>query len=170
MKKHSLFIFTAAFLFAVISCSDSPSLYTVSYDTHGIGKQPHSISVSYGSKLTDAQLPNLTADGKVFSGWYKESSCMTKWNKNTDTVTQDITLYAKWQNTQPWTPLNPATELFIVTFDVQGVGTAPQKISVEKDSKLTDAQLPNLTADGKLFGGWYKESSCMTKWNKNTDT
>ena len=170
MKKHSLFIFTAAFLFAVISCSDSPSLYTVSYDTHGIGKQPHSISVSYGSKLTDAQLPNLTADGKLFDGWYKEPSCTTKWNKDTDIVTKDITLYAKWQNTQPWTPLNPATELFIVTFDVQGVGTAPQKISVEKDSKLTDAQLPNLTADGKAFDGWYKESSCMTKWNKDTDT
>ena len=169
MKKHSLFIFTAAFLFAVISCSDSPSLYTVSYDTHGIGKQPHSISVSYGSKLTDAQLPNLTEEGKLFGGWYKESSCMTKWNKDTDTVTQDITLYAKWQNTQPWTPLNPATELFIITFDVQGVGTAPQKISVEKDSKLTDEQLPNLTADGKLFGGWYKESPCMIKWNKDTD-
>ena len=170
MKKHSLFIFTAAFLFAVISCSDSPSLYTVSYDTHGIGKQPHSISVSYGSKLTDAQLPKLTADGKLFGGWYKESNCTTKWNKDNDTVTQDITLYAKWQNTQPWTPLNPATELFTVTFDVQGVGTAPQKISVEKDSKLTDAQLPNLTADGKVFSGWYKESTCTTKWNKNTDT
>ena len=120
--------------------------------------------------MTDEQLPNLTADGKAFDGWYKESSCMTKWNKNTDTVTQDTTLYAKWYNTQPWTPLNPATELFIVTFDVQGVGTAPQKISVEKDSKLTDTQLPNLTADGKLFGGWYKEPSCTTKWNKDTDT
>ena len=170
MKKHSFFIFTAAFLFALISCSDSPSLYTVSYDTLGIGNKPHSISVSYGSKLTDAQLPKPTAEGKAFGGWYKESSCMTKWNKNTDTVTKDITLYAKWYNSQPWTEINPATELFTVTFDVQGVGTAPQKISVEKDSKLTDAQLPNLTADGKLFGGWYKEPSCTTKWNKNTDT
>ena len=170
MKKHSLFIFTAAFLFALISCSDSPSLYTVSYDTLGIGNKPHSISVSYGSKLTDAQLPNLTADGKLFGGWYKESSCMTKWNKNTDSVTQDITLYAKWYNTQPWTPLNPATELFIVTFDVKGVGTAPQKISVAKDSKLTDEQLPKLTAEGKAFGGWFKESSCSTKWDKDTDT
>ena len=120
--------------------------------------------------MTDAQLPKLTANGKLFDGWYKEPSCATKWNKDTDTVTKDITLYAKWRNTQPWTPLNPATELFTVTFDVQGVGTAPQKISVEKDSKLTDAQLPKLTADGKVFGGWYKESSCMTKWNKDTDT
>ena len=145
-------------------------LFTVTFDVQGVGTAPQKISVEKDSKLTDAQLPKLTANGKLFDGWYKEPSCATKWNKDTDTVTKDITLYAKWRNTQPWTPLNPATELFTVTFDVQGVGTAPQKISVEKDSKLTDAQLPNLTADGKVFGGWYKESSCTTKWNKDTDT
>ena len=142
----------------------------VSYDTQGSGKQFPAISVSYGSKLTDAQLPNLSADGKLFGGWFKEAACTTKWNKDTDTVTKDITLYAKWQNASPLIPLVPSTELFNVTFDVQGTGTAPEAITVAKGEKLTDAQLPNLTADGKLFGGWFKEAACTTKWNKDTDT
>ena len=170
MKKYFSFLFTAVVLFTTISCSYQPLICNVSYDTQGSGKQFPAISVSYGSKLTDAQLPNLTADGKLFCGWYKESGCTTKWNKDTDTVTKDITLYAKWQNASPLIPLVPSTELFNVTFDVQGAGTAPATITVTKGEKLTDAQLPNLTADGKLFGGWYKESECTTKWDKDTDT
>ena len=97
MKKYFSFLFTAVVLFTTISCSYQPLICNVSYDTQDSGKQFPAISVSYGSKLTDAQLPNLSADGKLFGGWYKESGCTTKWNKDTDTVTKNITLYAKWK-------------------------------------------------------------------------
>ena len=170
MKKYVFFFFTAAVLFTAISCSDSPSLFTVSYETNGIGRAPNAVSVPYGAKLTAEQLPVLTAEGKVFGGWFKESECTTKWDKNADTVTQDITLYAKWQNAQPLTPLEPSTELFTVTFNVQGVGAAPASVRIAKGEKLTDSQLPKPSADKKRFDGWYKESSCTTKWIADTDT
>ena len=170
MKKYVFSIFTAAILFTTISCYLSPSNFTVTYETNGFGQAPKAVSVPYGAKLTDAQLPVLTADNKVFGGWFKESKCTTKWYKDVDTVTKDITLYAKWQNAQPLTPLEPSTELFTVTFNVQGVGTAPASVKIAKGEKLTNSQLPNPTADKKRFDGWYKESSCTTKWLTDTDT
>ena len=170
MKKYVFSIFTAAILFTTISCSLSPSNFTVTYETNGFGQTPKAVSVPYGAKLTDAQLPVLTADKKVFGGWFKESKCTTKWVKDVDTVTKDITLYAKWQNAQPLTPLEPSTELFTVTFNVQGVGTAPASVKIAKGEKLTNSQLPNPTADKKRFDGWYKEQSCSTKWLTDTDT
>ena len=169
MKKYVFSIFTAAILFTTISCSLSPSNFTVTYETNGFGQTPKSVSVPYGAKLTDAQLPVLTADNKVFGGWFKESKCTIKWDKDVDTVTKDITLYAKWQNAQPLTPLEPSTELFTVTFNVQGVGTAPASVKIAKGEKLTNSQLPNPTADKKRFDGWYKEQSCSTKWLTDTD-
>ena len=170
MKKYVFSIFTAAILFTTISCSLSPSNFTVTYETNGFGQVPKAVSVPYGAKLTDEQLPVLTADNKVFGGWFKESKCTIKWDKDVDTVTKDITLYAKWQNAQPLTPLEPSTELFTVTFNVQGVGTAPASVRIAKGEKLTNSQLPNLSADKKRFDGWYKESACTTKWLTDTDT
>ena len=35
-------------------------------------------------------------EGYVFAGWYKDASCTKVWNFETDTVQEDITLYAKW--------------------------------------------------------------------------
>ena len=42
--------------------------------------------------------PNKVADtdGLVFYGWYKDITLNHKWNPKTDTVTEDITLYAGW--------------------------------------------------------------------------
>ena len=34
--------------------------------------------------------------GYIFVGWYKEASCTNLWDFSTDTVTENITLYAKW--------------------------------------------------------------------------
>lgn len=39
---------------------------------------------------------NPQEQGFLFGGWYKESSCTTAWNFDTDTVQAPMTLYAKW--------------------------------------------------------------------------
>ena len=170
MKKYVFSIFTAAILFTTISCSLSPSNFTVTYETNGFGQTPKAVSVPSGTKLTAAQLPVLTADNKVFGGWFKESKCTTKWDKDVDTVTKDITLYAKWRNVSSLIDITPATRFFTVSFNVQGVGTAPASVKIAKGEKLTNSQLPNPTADKKRFDGWYKESACTTKWLTDTDT
>jgi uncharacterized repeat protein (TIGR02543 family) len=38
-----------------------------------------------------------TKSGYTFEGWYKEATLTNAWDFETDTVTEDITLYAKWE-------------------------------------------------------------------------
>lgn len=67
--------------------------HTVYYDENG-GSAVASQTVTEGSKLSVPSQP--TKNNYVFSGWYKESTYATAWDFATDTVTSDITLYAKW--------------------------------------------------------------------------
>ena len=41
---------------------------------------------------------NPTKEGYDFIGWYKEASYSTQWDFDTNTVTGNMTLYAKWNN------------------------------------------------------------------------
>ncbi|MGP1458357.1 MAG: InlB B-repeat-containing protein [Treponema sp.] len=147
--------------------------FTVTFDVQGTGTAPTALRVREGEKLSAAQLPALSeTGGKIFGGWYKEAACANKWNPDSDTVTQNITLYAQWTAKEiPALPLSPAFKSFTVTFDVQGTGTAPAALRVREGEKLTAAQLPALSeTDGKIFGGWYKEAACANKWNVASDT
>ena len=67
--------------------------YTVTYNTNG-GSAVVSATVSEGHKLTAPEAP--TKDGYTFHGWYKDAAFTNRWNFDTDTVTEDVTLYAKW--------------------------------------------------------------------------
>ena len=70
----------------------------VRFNTQGIGTAPAALTVIKGSKLTTAQTPVPVAipTGKSFGGWFKNAACPQPWNNTPDTVTADITLYAKW--------------------------------------------------------------------------
>ena len=50
--------------------------------------------LSYGVSISEPTAPTKT--GYTFAGWYKDENCTTQWNFGSDTVTEDITLYAKW--------------------------------------------------------------------------
>ena len=69
------------------------NVHTVTFDSQG-GSAVNPIKVTHG-KIA-AQPGNPTRSGYAFGGWYKESGCTNAWNFATDTVTGDITLYAKW--------------------------------------------------------------------------
>ena len=47
-----------------------------------------------GGKAEEPSAP--TRNGYTFGGWYTEKECKTAWDFNKDTVTRDLTLYAKW--------------------------------------------------------------------------
>ena len=72
-------------------------ILTVIFNTQGIGTAPASLTVAKGSKLTAAQTPAPTAipADKSFVGWFKDPAGTQPWNNDSDTVTADITLYAK---------------------------------------------------------------------------
>ncbi|WP_276324599.1 InlB B-repeat-containing protein [Treponema medium] len=89
--------------------NQSPTLHTVTFDAQG-GSTVTPIKVEHGKTVTKPADPAKGSFG--FGGWYKESTCTTPWNFATDTVTADITLFAKW------TPVAPAT--VTVTFAAKG--------------------------------------------------
>ncbi|MEY8387691.1 InlB B-repeat-containing protein [Oscillospiraceae bacterium 38-13] len=69
------------------------NVHTVTFDSQG-GSAVNPIKVTHGK--TAVQPGNPTRSGYAFGGWYKESGYTNAWNFTTDTVTGDITLYAKW--------------------------------------------------------------------------
>ena len=132
------------------------SRYTVTYNANGHGTAPEAqTNVEHGSKLTTPTAP--TATGYAFQGWYKTADCAEagKWDFEKDTVTSNVTLYAKWVKT------------YMVRYFNNGHGTAPLSLpNVPEGSKLT-APTPAPTAEGYTFAGWYKSRACNDedKWN-----
>ncbi len=47
------------------------------------------------------------ASGYRFVGWYKDSKCTQKWNFESDKVTKNTTLYAKWDDVNKVKPVRP---------------------------------------------------------------
>lgn len=72
--------------------------YTVTFDKNGHGTAPAAQEVKKGYKATAPTAP--TAEGYTFGGWYKEKAATNAWDFSTDTVTKDVTLYAKWTQAQ----------------------------------------------------------------------
>lgn len=71
--------------------------YTVDFNTgmHGV-----EITSLYGIKKNtniSEYKPEITRDGYILEGWYKDVKQTVKFNFETDTVVSDMTLYAKWQ-------------------------------------------------------------------------
>jgi len=69
---------------------------TVKFDSQG-GNPIDTQKISYGGKVTKPANPSKT--GYTFGGWYKEAAYTNEWNFDTDTVTSEITLLAKWTST-----------------------------------------------------------------------
>ena len=110
--KKTLFIFllVVAALVLLAGCmqkinDEKIPAFAVTFNVQGIGTLPagkETLSVLKGHKIDAINMPtpeNIPS-GKIFDGWYKENTCINKWNNDTDTVTENTTLYAKWtQNT-----------------------------------------------------------------------
>lgn len=135
----------------------APATYTVTFNANGHGTAPQALSVLSGNKITRPADPTET--GFAFGGWYKEAACTNAWSFDTDTVTENTTLYAKW------------TEAFhTVTFHANGHGTAPDAQRIREGDKVTKPT--DLTAQGFMFRGWYTDEACSDdkKWDFNNDT
>lgn len=79
------------------------SSYTVTFDNKGYGVKPDKQTVNVGTKATRPD--DLTADKKIFAGWYIDSDCTEPYDFD-NTVLKDITLYAKWINEYSYEFLN----------------------------------------------------------------
>jgi len=84
-------------LFAAVSCGKSetpPKNCTLYFVGEGVGIEPQSIV--HGNYATAPENPEI--EGYDFGGWFTDNDTFTnKWDFETDIVTQDTTLYAKWE-------------------------------------------------------------------------
>ena len=163
VKRFFSLVLILTIAFIIAGCRfPSPRAYTVTFNTQGIGMAPAALTVAEGSKLIATQTPAPTAipANKRFEGWFKDAVCTQPWNHNGDIVTADITLYAKWN------------DILTVTFNTQGIGTAPEALTVTKGSKLIAVQTPAPTAipADKSFVGWFKDPAGTQPWNNDSDT
>ena len=69
---------------------------TVTFNSNkGTYVEPQTVNV--GQLASEPQ--GVTKSNYVLLGWYSDASLSTKWSFNSDTVSEDTTLYAKWRLT-----------------------------------------------------------------------
>ena len=67
----------------------------IEFNMMGHGSQVESVLLPEAqTKYTPEKVEDV--DGLAFYGWYKDITLNHKWNPKTDTVTEDMTLYAGW--------------------------------------------------------------------------
>lgn len=205
MKKKSLIVFIThilAFLCVcnILGCSVESSseeekpvvaTYTVSYSSDYATEQVYKlkpVTVQEGTVLGVEQLPVLSETGNTFIGWYDGE---TKVIAGAYKVTKNVTLVAKWskigQTEEPSNPSEDEPEQPAVTYTIsyssdKGVSDSSllNPITVSEGSVITAEQLPELSATGWSFEGWYdgetkvvagykvtKNITLVAKWTLN---
>ena len=125
--------------------------FEVTFDSNG-GTTVDSQTIGYNNKVVEPTDP--TKPNAEFLGWYKDNNFETPWNFDTDKVTENTTIYAKWVNT------------YEVTFDSNG-GTPVTSQTIRENEKVVE---PIVTKTKAELIGWYTDSSFTTPWNFETDT
>ena len=132
--------------------------YTVTFESNGGTIIPAQL-ISENEKASIPEEP--TKEGYFFDAWYQEEAFENKWDFETNIITQDTTLYAKWDETA-------AEAVCTVSFDMQGQGEQIEPETVNNGEMLTEPASP--AAEDYLFAGWYREADCINVWNFETDT
>ncbi|WP_461206826.1 InlB B-repeat-containing protein, partial [Clostridium sp. DL1XJH146] len=116
--------------------------YAVTFDVDG-GSAVASENVEYNTEATKPADPTKT--GYSFGGWYTDSTLTTAFDFDSVLVTEDTTIYAKWN-----------INSYAVTFDVDG-GSAVASENVEYNTKVTKPAEPTKT--GYSFASWYANNT-----------
>lgn len=94
MKKVISLIAMITLGFILMACT--PTKFTVTFESNG-GSAVEALEIEQNKKIVEPTDP--TKSGYAFEGWYKNEGLTEPWVFETDTVTEDITLYAKWSMT-----------------------------------------------------------------------
>lgn len=147
MKKLISMLFMAVLaVVAMTGCDDEETVlqkYTVTFNSQG-GSEVAPQAVYAGEKIVKPANP--TKEKEYFVDWYKEAECTNVWDFENETVSQDITLYAKWTSIA-----------YTVTFETNG-GSAIEAQLVPEGTFATKP-VPAPTKEGNLFEEWYTEQT-----------
>lgn len=147
MKKLISMLFMAVLaVLTMTGCDDEETVlqkYTVTFNSQG-GSEVASQAVYAGEKIVKPANP--TKEKEYFVDWYKEAECTNVWDFENETVSQDITLYAKWTSIA-----------YTVTFETNE-GT-PIEAQLVPEGTFATKPVPAPTKEGYLFEGWYTEQT-----------
>ena len=114
---------------------------TVVFYANG-GSSIESISnIEYGGKITQPESP--VYEGFIFDGWYIDETFTTEWNFETDIVTDNLILYAKWEE-------DPAYYHLVTFYD----GEETSQIIVKDGDSLTTDDYPELVEKEGYYAEW----------------
>ena len=115
---------------------------TVTFNCKG-GSAVAGLVVDINEKITKPTAPTRT--GHQFGGWFKDEGCTQTWDFDSDNVSENTTLYAKW-----------TANTYTITFDSQGatVDASPGTKTVLNGQTL-DVMPTEPQKSGYLFGGWW---------------
>lgn len=147
MKKLISMLFMAVLaVLTMTGCDDEETVlqkYTVTFNSQG-GSEVAPQAVYAGEKIVKPANP--TKEKEYFVDWYKEAECTNVWDFENETVSQDITLYAKWTSIA-----------YTVTFETNK-GT-PIEAQLVPEGTFATKPVPAPTKEGYLFEGWYTEQT-----------
>ncbi|MCL2028290.1 MAG: leucine-rich repeat protein, partial [Bacteroidales bacterium] len=128
-------------------------VHIVTFNSQGGSHVGLQLVIAPNNKVTEPAVPTFT--GFTFGGWYTEPECINIWDFDSDIVTSDTTLYAKW-----------TVSVYTVTFNSQG-GSAVAEQYIYHNEQASEPIAP--TSAGFIFSGWYKEPGCINIWDFDTD-
>ena len=119
--------------------TETINLYQVTFNMDDHGTAPVTQTIAYGSKVSEPSAP--TADGYEFAGWYKDAQCTTPWDFDTDVITGNTTIHAKW------------LQIFTITWKANGLEYTTTNAT--EGEPITPPASPD-PGDycGQVFAGW----------------
>lgn len=137
--------------FTVIVQALPVETFQVTYYSKGAVYQ--TVTTDKNAKLTAPTAPTPAAY-EVFGGWYKEETFVNPWSFTEDTVTAEVSLYAKWN----------AVPQYTVSFNA-GNGSDITTQQIHQGDKIPTVAAPVKT--GYTFVSWVLEDE--TVWNFEVD-
>lgn len=153
-----------------ISCSatgkTAEDFVTVTFDVNGHGDAISSVQAVKNAALPAPAAP--TASGYTFAGWYTDQSCTNAWNFDSDTVTADMTLYAKWQEEggEIW-----YSQDFSTVTDASTVATstnAQGQLAIQSDDAHGSYLAFDFSSTGSNSRGAYMDFADLSVADENT--
>ena len=137
-----------------VKFKEKGQFYDIMFNSRG-GNEIPSARVPANTDLYNLPIPKR--ENYDFIGWYTDSKTTNEFVDNTK-ITDNITLYAKWEKST-----------YTLTYFVEG---EEKSMEVKRNTKLEDITLP--INEGYSFVGWYTDSKCNEAaptdfvMNKNT--
>lgn len=101
--------------------------------------------VDYSSKISPPD-PAPAKSGYVLISWYKDIAYTDEWDFASDTVTENMILFARWLN---------SADIITLAFDAQGGTVSPDEKNAVKGELC--GELPAPARTGYVFAGWYSQ-------------